>query len=58
MHTTKVDPDLVDITRYNKFSLELFWGLERDIPHTGMCRAMGFIVYIGMVFGAVISPIF
>jgi hypothetical protein len=29
MHTTKVDPDLVDITRYNVFQVELFWGLER-----------------------------
>ncbi len=26
-----MDPDLVDITRYNKFWLELFWGLERQV---------------------------
>jgi hypothetical protein len=30
MRTTKVGPDLVDITRYNKFQLEVVWGLERS----------------------------
>ncbi len=39
MHKTKVDPDLDDITRYNKFGLELFWGVdiglvEKPFQHT------------------------
>ena len=29
MRKTKLDPDLVDITWYNKLQLELFWVLER-----------------------------
>ncbi len=29
----------------------------RDVSYTSMCRMMGFMVYVRMVFGAVISPI-
>jgi hypothetical protein len=31
MRTTQVDPDLLDFTRSNKFCLELFGGLERQL---------------------------
>jgi hypothetical protein len=30
----------------------------RNVPYASICRAMGFMVYIGMVFGAVVSPFF
>ncbi len=46
MRTTKVDPDLVDITQYNKFGLELFWGLERILLGTSI--VMGGQVFWGM----------
>ncbi len=33
-HKTKLDPDLVDISQYNKFQLELFFVLERQAHQT------------------------
>ncbi len=40
MCKTKLDPDLVDISQYNKFGLEFFWVLERQLSMPNLVEEM------------------
>ena len=43
MRRTKLDPDLVDISGYNKFQLELFFVLERNGSRSGSLSHTGYL---------------